>query len=140
MQVRKFTKDDLLRWGELAKTEFCEEDFCGTEYFEKWWEDVQGWVLETEKGEWIGVHFNSNKRHDFNPGKEQVHFLQTVVFPKYRGLGYGRKLIEIGLENSIGKTRSACINPENLASIKLYESCGFVRGKPHKTWDVYLCE
>ena len=136
--LRKLELCDLPKWERLAKLEFLESDFCSAEYLEKHWAITSGWVLQTENDEWIGCSFINTKHHDFNMGG--VHFLQLCIFPKFRGRGFSEPLMRVMLDHAKGFRKSACINPQNIASIKIFKKFGFKKIKPHKTWDVYICD
>lgn len=135
---RKIIKDDLPKWEVLAKSEFLKEDFCSENYLLEQWEEIKGWVLFTEKKEWIGCGFIDTRFHEYNP--EGIHFLELCIFPKFRGKGYAKYLVKIYFDNSIGYKKSACIDPQNKPSIALLTKYGFEEIERYKTWMIYLCE
>jgi RimJ/RimL family protein N-acetyltransferase len=134
---RKITKEDLPIWDKLACNEFLPGDFCSSEYLLEFWDKITGWMLFTEQAELVGCTFNSMKYHDFNPGG--IHFLEAIVFPAFRGKGYGKYLIKINFDHSVGYKKSACINPQNYASIALCTKYGFKPAGLYKNWTVFLC-
>jgi len=129
---------DLFKWEKLAEKEFLPEDFCSYDYLMKDLDKIDGFILFNEKKEWIGCCFNDRKYHSYNP--HGIHFLQACVFPKYRSQGYGKYLIKINFDHSIGYQKSVCINPENSASIALCSKYGFKETCLHKSWKVFICE
>ncbi|MCL2569865.1 MAG: GNAT family N-acetyltransferase [Firmicutes bacterium] len=136
MKYRKLTKDDTTLWDELARPHFLPEDFYHAEKVLENWDLLDAYVLLTESDEWIGVIFLDYRKHDINPNG--IHFLQVFVRPEFQGQGYSNQLMEIGLKYSLGMIKSVCINPNNIASIALFEKYGFKKSHPLKTWDVYL--
>lgn len=82
--------------------------------------------------------FINSKFDEYNRGG--IHFLESCIFPKFRGLGYAKYLAKIRFDNSIGYKKSVCINPDNKPSIAVATKYGFKELCPHKTWTVYICE
>ena len=136
MSIRKFAKNDIDKWVELAEQDFLPEDFCSHKWFDENLDFVDGWISQDENNDWLGVFLLSRKPHSFDPNG--IHFVQVWVAPQHRGQGISKKLVQIGLENSVGSIKSVCINPGNTASINLFTGFGFTKQHPHKTWDVYL--
>ncbi len=137
MKYRQLTRHDYNTWELLAKNQFSDEDFCSAEYLNKLGDKVKGWCLLDDNNEWIGCCFINNKWHEYNPNG--IHFLEICTFPNYRGKGYGKYLLKIMFENAIGKSKSVCINPNNISSIRLFEKYGFKYHCKHKCWNVYKC-
>lgn len=135
---REITKEDLSTWERLARSEFLEKDFCSKEYLLERWETIVSFVLMTKEGEWIGCCFINKAPHSFNP--KGIHFLESCVFPKFRGLGYGKYLVKLCFDNSIGFDKSACIDPSNDTSIRLLTKYGFFKKRMHKHWGLFLCD
>ena len=92
---REMRKEDLARWEELAKSEFLEEDFCSASYLRNKWRKIKGWILMTPDKEWIGCCFVDSYLHRYNP--EGIHFLEYCTFPKFRGQGYAKYLVNCNL-------------------------------------------
>lgn len=134
----KLTKEDYITWEKLAKDQFSEEDFCDKNYLVSSGDKVQGWCILNNQYEWIGCCFISTKKHSYNPNG--IHFLEICIFPKYRGMGYGKYLLKIMFDSSLSKTKSVCISPNNIPSIRLFEKYGFKYTQKHKCWNVYLCD
>ena len=136
---REITKQDLPKWQALAAPSFLERDFCDEAYFLKHWDKVKGWVLLTEKDEWIGCCFIDTKDHVYNPGG--VHFLEAVIFPEFRNSIYGKYLIKIMFDNSVGFQKSACVSPENPNRLlELLGLVGFKKAGMHRGWHVLICD
>ena len=138
LKYRKLTEDDYYTWELLAKQQFSDEDFCDAEYLTELKDKVKGWCLLNENDEWIGCCFIDNKIHDYNPSG--IHFLEICTFPKFRNHGYGKYLLKIMFDNSLTKTKSVCIEPNNEPSIRLFTKYGFNYWGKHKCWNVYICD
>ena len=138
LRFRKFTKDDCNAWEIKAKGLFSVEDFCDTNYLLNPKNKIQGWCLLDDNDEWIGCCFVDARCHDYNTSG--IHFLEICTFPKYHGKGYGKYLLKIMFDNSLSKTKSVCIAPDNYDSIRLFEKYGFKKSGKHKCWYVYLCD
>ncbi len=138
LRIRRLTQEDYLVWEEKARALFSKEDFCDAKYLINFKDKVKGWCLINDKEEWVGCCFINTKSHSFN--RDGVHFLEICTFPKFRGRGYGKYLLKIMFDNSLNKTKSACIAPNNNASIRLFEKYGFKESGRHKCWKVYLCD
>ena len=135
---RDIKKEDLPIWEKLAKSEFLEDDFCDEKYLLEIWEKLKGWILLSDNGEWIGCCFIDSNFHKYN--SNGIHFLESCIFPKFRGQGYAKYLAKIRFDASIGYRKSICINPDNKASIAVATKYGFKELEPHKSWIVYICE
>ena len=138
LKFRKLTKADCYAWEAKAKEQFSVEDFCDASYIIDPKNKIKGWILLDDNDEWLGCCFINTKHHDYNP--DGVHFLEICTFPKYRGMGYAKYLLKIMFDNSLSKTKSVCIAPDNYNSIRLFEKYGFEKNRKHKCWDVYLCD
>jgi len=135
---RDFTKEDFPKWDAVARSEFLEGDFCDSAYLLKIWDLLKGWILLGEDGDWTGCCFIDFRRHEYNVGG--AHFLEAVVFPKYRGQGYAKYLMKIMFGHSKGYRKSCCIAPANAVSIRNAMKYGFKKIGPHKIWDAYVCD
>ncbi|MDE6409104.1 MAG: GNAT family N-acetyltransferase [Muribaculaceae bacterium] len=60
-------------------------------------------------------------------GPEEIYMDSLAVFPPYRGMGIGRKLIEAAYEKAVksGKPLGLLVSKENSNARALYESLGF---------------
>ena len=138
LHYRRITESDLPIWEELACNEFLEKDFCSMQYLLERWETITAFVLLTDNDEWIGCCFINKAPHVFNP--EGIHFLEACTFPKFRGMGYGKYLVKLCFDNSVGFDKSACIDPKNDTSIGLLTKFGFSKTGKHKHWRLYMCD
>lgn len=85
-------------------------------------------VEENDTGRYVGdVGFADHKR-DLTPSIEGVPELGWVLSPSVHGRGYGTEAVRaaLGWGDAQGWPRVVCIiQPENLASLRVAEKCGF---------------
>lgn len=138
LRYRELDNDDFYTWEKMARPLFSEDDFCDADYLVQLGNKLKGWVLLDNNNEWIGCCFIDNKKHLYN--EKGIHFLEVCTFPKYRNRGYGKCLMKIMFDNSLSKTKSVCIAPDNIPSKKLFEKYGFTKYCKRKCWEIYLCD
>lgn len=83
------------------------------------------WIAE-ENGEPVGFF-------DFELDPSGAGYFVYYVAPQFRGKGYAKKIIELGLATPEAKSRAyleAGVEPDNAASIHLLESFGFANTGP----------
>jgi hypothetical protein len=139
---RDFKKEDLDKWGSLAKTEFSISDFCDKKYLLKNWKNLKGYILQNDKDEWMGVvwlDFDGNK-YNLNG----CHILEVVLFPKFRNSIFIRYLGKIIFEKSKGLKKSASVRPSNIAPTIIMKKLGFKKAGREwyffGYWNDYVCD
>lgn len=127
MLLRKATYDDwkiLLDWRNdpLTRNNSFKQDKISEQTHKVWFTnslsniDREIYILENNL---IPV---GSIRSDKNSANECI--LSWNIAPDQRGKGYGTKILEMFLQNKIGKF-IAEIKPENIASIKMVQNNGF---------------
>lgn len=127
MLLRKATYDDwkiLLDWRNdpLTRNNSFKQDKISEQTHKVWFTnslsniDREIYILENNL---IPV---GSIRSDKNSANEYI--LSWNIAPDQRGKGYGTKILEMFLQNKIGKF-IAEIKPENIASIKMVQNNGF---------------
>ena len=120
---RPLLKSDLRKWESLARSEFASADFCDAKYLLERWDKLKGFVLQTPRGEWIGVAILDFSGNKYNDGG--CHILEVVLFPKYRNSAYILHLGKIIFENAKGHKKSASVRPKNRAPTGIMRRLGF---------------
>lgn len=145
-EFRYATKDDcnlILDFIKaLAKYENMSNEVVATKELLKEWIFEKGtaeviFVLKGKKEVGFALFF-----HNFSTflGKSGIYLEDLFVYPKYRGLGYGKallkKLSKIAVERDCGRLEWACLN-WNQPSIDFYLS---LNAKRMDDWNVYRLE
>jgi spore coat polysaccharide biosynthesis predicted glycosyltransferase SpsG/RimJ/RimL family protein N-acetyltransferase len=67
----------------------------------------------------------------FDIGKDGFASIDYSIIPKYRGRGFGKSIIQLGMNQILGSVKriEARVELENIASNKVFESLGFVKKK-----------
>ena len=88
------------------------------------------WAIEEkDTGEFIGELGFADFKRDMEPSIKGVPELGWVLASKAHGKGYATEAVRAAVawgETHFGKARTVCIiHPENLASIRVAEKCGY---------------
>lgn len=124
---------------ELARYEKMEEEVIATEAL------LEEWIFEKNKAEVIFVVSGDREAgfalffHNFSTflGRAGIYLEDLYVMPEYRGLGYGKsllqKLAQIAVERGCGRLEWWCLD-WNKPSVDFYLSLG---AEPMEEWTVY---
>ncbi|WP_312831483.1 GNAT family N-acetyltransferase [Sedimentibacter saalensis] len=131
LKLRKITKDDA---SEIARQnsmyfnmEFSEED-----------------NIETEGGSYNNITYMAEKEHEaigkvrIEINNKQGGIYGLGVLPEYRGLGYGRQILSMAIEELLNKNVESIflqVLTNNKNALNLYKSCGF---SERYTMDYYI--
>jgi len=131
-RVTEFDDDLLFRWRNEPSTRsmfFSQEEVCWTDHVR--WLDCA--LADTSETLLIGQCRDipiGVVRFSRGPGGVTV---SLTVNPECRNKGYGRKLLEEGISAFRATDHHAvflaAIKLENLASLKVFEACGFVEDR-----------
>lgn len=90
------------------------------------WEHLMWWVRTNHEQRYICEQEGTGKRYGYIR-VDGSGVVSVAVLPQFRRMGVGRQLLLAVTKRITQRNLAAWIDIENVASQKLFESCGFVR-------------